>query len=151
MKDLDQREVRFNHGDRHDLDRGPAAASAGRPGRCRSRASGTGAGVAAPQPPLYYALETIPYYLGSGGTLLDQLALMRLLSALLAGLTALFAFLFLREALPAVPWAWTVGGLCTALAPLVGFISGAVNPDAMLCAVSAALFYLPRARPSGAG
>ncbi len=102
---------------------------------------GLGVGVAASQPPLYYALQTIPYYLGSGGTLLDQLELMRLLSSLLAGLTALFAFLFLREALPAVPWAWTVGGLCTALAPLPGFISGAVNPDALLCAVSAALFY----------
>ena len=102
---------------------------------------GSGVGVAAPQPPLYYALQTVPYYLGSSGTLLDQLALMRLLSALMAGLTALFAFLFLREALPGVPWAWTVGGLCAALAPLVGFMSGAVNPDAMLCAVSAALFY----------
>ncbi|HEY3827604.1 MAG TPA: DUF2142 domain-containing protein [Solirubrobacteraceae bacterium] len=102
---------------------------------------GPGAGVAASQPPLYYALQAIPYYLASGGTLLDQLALMRLLSALLAGFTAIFVFLFLREALPAVPYAWTVGGLCTALAPLVGFISGIVNPDALLCAVSAALFY----------
>ncbi len=102
---------------------------------------GAGAGVAKPQPPLYYALETIPYELASGGTLLDQLELMRLLSALLAAAAAFFAYLFLREALPAVPWAWTVGGLGTALAPLVGFISGMVNPDALLCAVSAALFY----------
>jgi hypothetical protein len=102
---------------------------------------GLGAGVATSEPPLYYALQTIPYLLGGGGTLLERLELMRLLSALLAGLAALFAFLFLREALPAVPWAWTVGGLCMALAPLVGFMSGVVNPDAMLCAVSAALFY----------
>jgi 4-amino-4-deoxy-L-arabinose transferase-like glycosyltransferase len=104
--------------------------------------SGTGAaGVAASEPPLYYALEAIPYYLGSSGTLLDRLELMRLLSALMAGITALFAFLFLREALPGVPWAWTVGGLGVALAPLLGDISGAVNPDAMLFAVSAAAFY----------
>jgi hypothetical protein len=102
---------------------------------------GQGAAVATPQPPLYYALETVPYYLGASGNLLDRLQLMRLLSALTAGLTALFAYLFLREALSAVPWAWTVGGLCTALAPLVGFIAGAVNPDGLLCAVSAALFY----------
>ena len=67
---------------------------------------------------------------------------MRLLSALFGGLTTLFAFLFVREALPRVPWAWTVGGLGVALAPLLGFMSGAVNPDAMLVAVSAALFYL---------
>jgi hypothetical protein len=99
------------------------------------------AGVATSEPPLYYAAETIPYLLGSSGTLLDRLALMRLLSALLAGLTALFVFLFLREALRRAPWAWTVGALAVALAPLVGFVAGAVTPDAMLCALSAALFY----------
>jgi Predicted membrane protein (DUF2142) len=99
------------------------------------------AGVAASQPPLYYALQTIPWALGAGGTLLDRIALMRLLSALMGGLTALFAFMFLREALPRAPWAWTVGGLGVAFAPLLAFMSGAVNPDAMLCAVSAALFY----------
>jgi hypothetical protein len=106
----------------------------------QSRA-GEGAGVAASQPPLYYALEAIPYGLGSGGTLLDQLELMRLLSALMAGLTAFFVFLFVRETLPSTPWAWTVGGLSIALAPLLGFMSGAVNPDSMLAAVSAASFF----------
>ena len=104
------------------------------------RATGA-AGVAASQPPLYYALETIPYELGSPGGLLAQLQLMRLLSALMAGATALFAFLFLRESLPATPWAWTVGGLAVALTPLLASMSGAVNPDAMLFAVSAAGFY----------
>jgi 4-amino-4-deoxy-L-arabinose transferase-like glycosyltransferase len=99
------------------------------------------AGVAASEPPLYYALETIPYELGSGGGVLDQLALMRLMSALMAGVSALFVFLFLRETLPSSPRAWTVAGLAVAFLPLLGFISGAVNPDAMLCAVSAAIFY----------
>ncbi len=99
------------------------------------------AGVAASQPPLYYALEAIPYTLGEGGTLLDRIALMRLLSAVMAGLTALFTYLFVREALPRVPWAWTVGGLGVALVPLLGFMSGAVNPDSMLYAVTAAVFY----------
>lgn len=98
------------------------------------------AGVATEQPPLYYALETIPY--SFGGTVLTRLALMRLLSALMAGVTVLFAFLFLREALPGVRWAWMVGGLGVALFPLLGFMSGAVNPDAMLYAVSAALFFV---------
>jgi 4-amino-4-deoxy-L-arabinose transferase-like glycosyltransferase len=102
---------------------------------------GGGAAEAATEPPLYYALQTIPYYLGSWGTTLDRLALMRLLSALLGGLAALFAFLFVRETLPGARWAWTVGGLGVALAPLLGLMSGAVNPDALLCAVSAALFY----------
>jgi 4-amino-4-deoxy-L-arabinose transferase-like glycosyltransferase len=100
-----------------------------------------GVGFAASEPPLYYALQLIPYNIESGGTVLDRLALMRLLSALMGAITALFAFLFIREALPGTPWAWTVGGLCVAFTPVLGFISGAVNPDALLAAVSAALFY----------
>ena len=99
------------------------------------------AGVAQPQPPLYYALEAIPYRLAQSGTVLDRLALMRLVSCLFAGITALFVFLFIRETLPGTPWAWTVGGLSIALAPLLGLMSGAVNPDALLFAVSAAVFF----------
>jgi hypothetical protein len=106
-----------------------------------SKQGGGGTGLSYSEPPLYYALQTIPYAIGSIGSLLDQLELMRLLSALMGGLTALFAFLFLREALPGAPWAWTVGGVGVALSPLLGFISGAVNPDALLFVVSAALFY----------
>ena len=106
-----------------------------------SRSQPGDAGLAASQPPLYYALETIPYALGAGGTVLDRLELMRLSSALFAGLTALFAFLFLREALPGTRWAWTVGGLGVALTPTLAMMSGAVNPDALLFAVSTALFY----------
>jgi hypothetical protein len=110
--------------------------------RPRAPSGAAYAGAAASEPPLYYGLETIPYLLGASGSLLDRLELMRLLSALMAGISAMFAFLFLREALPRVPWAWTVGALATAFAPLLGFISGTVNPDAMLTAVCAALLYL---------
>ena len=109
---------------------------------CRRRASREpAAGVAASQPPLYYALEAVPYGLAKSGTVLDRLQLMRLMSALFAGLTALFVFMFVRETLPGVRWAWIVGGLAAALAPLLGFMSGAVNPDSLLFAVSAAIFY----------
>jgi 4-amino-4-deoxy-L-arabinose transferase-like glycosyltransferase len=100
------------------------------------------AGLAVGEPPLYYALETIPYRLGAAGTLLDRVQLMRLLSAAMAALTALFTFLFVRETLPGAPWAWIVGGLGVALAPLLGFVSGGVNPESMLVAVCAAIFYL---------
>ena len=98
-------------------------------------------GVAASQPPLYYALELVPYELGSVGSLLDQLELMRLLSALMAAVTGLFAYMFVRETLPGAPWAWLVGGLSVSLAPLFGFMSGAVNPDALLFVVAAMAFY----------
>jgi Predicted membrane protein (DUF2142) len=99
------------------------------------------AGVATSEPPLYYALELIPYYAGSGGTVLDRLALMRLLSVLTAGLTTFFVFMFVRETLPGTPWAWTVGGLGVAFAPLLGLMGGSVNSDTLLYTVSAALFY----------
>ena len=99
------------------------------------------AGVATSQPPLYYLLEAIPYTVGTGASLLTRLELMRLLSALFAGITALFVFLFVRETLPGTPNAWLAGGLSIAFAPLLGFMSGAVNPDSLLFAVSAALFW----------
>jgi hypothetical protein len=106
-----------------------------------SRVGGGGVGGAYNGPPLYYAIQTIPYGLASNGTLLDQLEAMRLLSALMAGITALFTFLFLREVFPGRRWVWTAGGLSAALAPLLGFMSGAVNPDSMLTAVAACCFY----------
>ncbi|HEX7292410.1 MAG TPA: DUF2142 domain-containing protein [Conexibacter sp.] len=95
---------------------------------------------ATPQPPLYYLLESVPYVAASRGTALQRLALMRLVSALLAGVTALCTFLFLREALPAAPIAWSVGALGVALQPMFLSASSGVNPDALLFAASAALF-----------
>lgn len=97
------------------------------------------AGRVASEPPGYYALETIPYALG-GNNILTQLQLMRLLSALLAAITALLTFFFLREILPGVPWAATVGALCIALQPLFISSTAIVSPDAMLFTASAAVF-----------
>lgn len=110
-------------------------------GQHPSRQGNGAVGGSYADPPLYFALETIPYVLASAGSLLDQLEAMRVASAAMAGLAALFVFLFLREALPRARWAWTAGGLSVALAPLLGFVSGAVNPGSMLVAVSAASFY----------
>ncbi len=99
------------------------------------------AGTAASEPPLYYALAATPYRLGSSTSLLPRLELVRLLGALLAGLTAFFVFLFLRESFAGTPWVWTVGALGVAFAPLLGFVGGVVNPDVMVMAVAAAIFY----------
>jgi 4-amino-4-deoxy-L-arabinose transferase-like glycosyltransferase len=115
----------------HDLQLAATATAPGSPS----------AGVAASEPPLYYALEAIPYSIASSGTVLARLQLMRLMSALFAGITAMFVFLFVREALPRDSWTWTVAGVAVALAPLLGFMSGALNPDSLLFAVSAAVFY----------
>jgi 4-amino-4-deoxy-L-arabinose transferase-like glycosyltransferase len=95
-------------------------------------------------PPLYYALMAVPYAVTGavGGGLLDQLAAMRLVSALFAAGTVLFVFLFLRELLPRAPWAWRAGALACALQPLFAFVSGGVNPDSLLAMWCAALFYV---------
>jgi hypothetical protein len=105
-----------------------------------ARVGNGSAGDVDPEPPLYYALEALPYRAAGAGTLVTRIAFMRLLSALLAGATALLAFLFVRECLPSRPWTWTVGGLVVAFAPMLGYVSGGVNPDALLFAVAAALF-----------
>jgi 4-amino-4-deoxy-L-arabinose transferase-like glycosyltransferase len=106
-----------------------------------SRRGPPNAGVAAAQPPLYYLLAAVPARAAAGQTMLHRLALLRVVSVLLAGVTALLAFLFVRELLPGAPWAWSVGGLAFALQPVFGFASSAVNPDALMFAISAAVFY----------
>ncbi|MDP8977692.1 MAG: DUF2142 domain-containing protein [Actinomycetota bacterium] len=88
-------------------------------------------------PPLYYVYEAVPAAVGSSLSLLDRLYLMRVVSAMLAGVTVASAFLFLRELLPGTPWAWTVGGLVVGFHPLLGAISGGVNNDAMVYAAGA--------------
>jgi 4-amino-4-deoxy-L-arabinose transferase-like glycosyltransferase len=106
------------------------------------RGNGGGKQSNSNQPPLYYALTVPAYYAGGAvGGLLDRLAFMRLVSALLAACTTLFVYLFLRE-LFVEPWAWAVGALAVAFQPVFGFISGGVTPDTLLATASAALFFL---------
>jgi hypothetical protein len=94
------------------------------------------------QPPLYYALEAVPYWLSPSHNILFRLQLMRLLSALLAACTVLVAFLFLRELLPRAPWAWTVGALAVAFQPTFCFIAAGVQGDNLLFFASAATFLM---------
>lgn len=105
-----------------------------------------GASSATNQPPLYYALQAVPYWLSPSHDLLTRLLAMRLLSALLAAGTVLCVYLFLRELLPGTPWAWTVGALAVAFQPLFMFISAGVHGDTLLFFASAAtLLALARA------
>lgn len=88
-------------------------------------------------PPLYYLLEAALYKLTPSEGVLDKLAVMRCLSALMGALTVLVVFLFLMELLPATPWAWTAGALMVAFEPLFAQISGGVNNDNLLYLMSA--------------
>jgi hypothetical protein len=104
---------------------------------------GQGGGSAATnQPPLYYALEAIPYWLSPSHEILARLVLMRLLSALMAACTVLAVFMFLRELLPGTPWAWTVGALVVAFQPMVDFIAAGVHGDNLLFLTSALTFLM---------
>jgi 4-amino-4-deoxy-L-arabinose transferase-like glycosyltransferase len=93
-------------------------------------------------PPLYYYAAAAVYHLSPWTTLPDRVHVLRLLSALLAAVTVLFVFLFLRELIPSTPWAWTVGALAVAFQPMFGFTSSGVTSDTVLYAASAGTFYL---------
>ena len=108
--------------------------------RALSTGDGGGTQSNSNQPPLYFSIDAGVYLASPWDGLLERLALMRLVSALLAALTTLFVFLFLREVL-AERWTWTVGALAVAFQPVFGFISGGVTPDALLFTASAALFF----------
>src|SRR5262249_14834105 len=99
-----------------------------------------GATSASNQPPLYYMLESVPYWMSPSGDILERLELMRLLSALLAACTVLAIFLFLREIVPGTPWAWTVGALMVAFQPMFAFIGSGVQADNLLYLASALTF-----------
>ena len=108
----------------------------------RLSASGNGDALTATNnPPLYYALEAIPYKLTPGGKVLDKLATMRCLSALMGAVTVLLVFMFLRELLPGTRWAWSAGALLVALQPLFGFMSGGVNNDDLLYLAAAGMLW----------
>jgi hypothetical protein len=92
-------------------------------------------------PPLYYAAEAAVYHLTPSSSLANRIHVMRLLSALLAAMTVLFIFLFLRDLMPGTPWAWTVGALVVAFQPMFGFISGGVSSDNLLYTATAGLFW----------
>jgi 4-amino-4-deoxy-L-arabinose transferase-like glycosyltransferase len=97
--------------------------------------------TATANPPLYYALQAIPYKLTPSGKVLDKLQAMRGLSALIGALTVLLVFMFLRELLPGTRWAWPAGALVVAFQPMFGFMSGGVNNDDLLYLMSAGVLW----------
>lgn len=95
----------------------------------------------AAQPPAYYLLARGGYELGSAldRPLPDRLLLARLVSALLAALTVLSAFVFVREALPEPPWAARAGAVAAGLQPVMMFNHAVINSDALVFALATAL------------
>ncbi|HEV3229181.1 MAG TPA: DUF2142 domain-containing protein [Solirubrobacteraceae bacterium] len=92
--------------------------------------------------PAYYALTLPAYYAGRDASVFDQLWLMRLVSVLLAAVTAACTYALVRELFPGSTVFATGAGLLVALQPMIGFMSGVVNNDAGIAAGGAALLYL---------
>jgi 4-amino-4-deoxy-L-arabinose transferase-like glycosyltransferase len=104
-------------------------------------ANGGGIIETSAQPPLYYSLAALVYQASPWKGLVHRVLLLRLMSALIASVTVLFVFLFLRELLPDHQWTWTVGALAVAFQPLFAYEGGAVTPDTLLFAAAAALLF----------
>jgi hypothetical protein len=104
--------------------------------------NGGGYSTSAAHGPLYYLALAPGYLLARHGTAFAQLTLMRLSSALLGALAALFAFLIVRELAPGRPWLAVLAGLLVVYEPMYGFISGAVNNDVGVNAAAAAVAFL---------
>jgi hypothetical protein len=92
--------------------------------------------------PGYYGLTGLAYLLADSGSTFTELAAMRLLTALLAGVTALCGFLTVRELSPRREWLAVAAGLLLAFHPMASFMSGVVNNDAGVNAAAALLIFL---------
>lgn len=92
--------------------------------------------------PLYYGLLAPGYLAVKHQGVEAQLLAMRLGSALMGALTAMFAFLLVAELLPGRRGLAAAAGLMVGLEPMFAFISGAVNNDNGVNLACAAVTYL---------
>ena len=107
-----------------------------------ARDDGGGTNFAQSNPPLYYALEAVPYRIASGGDLFARLSAARLGSVLCLLGTVIATWLLagtvfgprrdLQLAAAAIP----------ALLPMVTFISSSITPDALLYPLWTLAFWL---------
>lgn len=91
---------------------------------------------ASSQPPGYYAAAAVITTV-TGGNIVDRMLVIRLLSALLAGLAVAGAVVFARAAVPSAGGLVLTGGLMLACLPIFGFIGGGVSPDMAYTAAAA--------------
>jgi predicted membrane protein DUF2142 len=92
--------------------------------------------------PGYYLLTVPALKLADSQNTFSELTAMRLVSALLAAVTALCAFLTVRELAPRREWLAAAAGLLVAFQPMAAFMFGVVNNDAGVNAAAALLVFL---------
>jgi 4-amino-4-deoxy-L-arabinose transferase-like glycosyltransferase len=101
-----------------------------------SRRNGGSGNPLAKNPPLYYALMTIPYRAFVWLPLLKRVFVMRLFNALFYLATIVFAWLLAGELFGSVRWKQALTAGVVALEPQMAFLSVAINPDNLLIALT---------------
>jgi hypothetical protein len=103
--------------------------------------NGAGPNPIAKNPPLYYAYQLVPYWIGSLGDLFDQLIVMRLASGLLILAAIVFTWLAAAELFVAT-WPRVIAAGCVAFLPQLTSLGASINADSMLIAVWSAFTWL---------
>jgi 4-amino-4-deoxy-L-arabinose transferase-like glycosyltransferase len=98
------------------------------------RRNGGGPNPAQSNPPLYYLYEAAPYRLVGGGDVFTRLQVARLGSVVWMLVAVVGVWLLAGEAFSRNRLLQLAAAGTAALAPMIGFVSASLNPDAMLYA-----------------
>ncbi len=104
-----------------------------------ARENGAGPNPIAKNPPLYYALMSIPYRLLTWLPLLKRLFVLRLFNALCYLATIAMTWLLAGELFGSVRWKQTLAAGTVALEPQLSFMSAVINADNLLIALCTAV------------
>lgn len=101
-----------------------------------ARSDGTGANAVAKDPPLYYAIMTVPYKIFASLPLLQRVFVLRLFNALFYLSTVALVWLIAGELFGPVRWKQTLAAGVVALEPQLTFMSAVINADNLLIALT---------------
>src|SRR5919108_2574884 len=102
---------------------------------------GDGPNAAGQNPPLYYALETIPYHLAPGGSFFNRFYVTRFASAVFYVAAVVFMWLIASELFRPV-WARTLATAVFGLHPKLAMLGALVNPDTLLVLIWTVFIYI---------
>jgi hypothetical protein len=101
-----------------------------------SRVTGSGLNALAKNPPLYYAVMSIPYRLLVWLPVLKRVFLLRLFNALFYLATIALVWLIAGEVFGRVRWKQTLAAGVVALEPQLSFLGAIINADTLLVTLS---------------
>jgi hypothetical protein len=107
----------------------------------QASANGDGPNPVGQNPPLYYALETLPYHLAPGGSFFNRFYLTRLGSATFYVAAVAFMWLIASELFRQL-WPRTLATAIVALHPKLAMLGASVNADILLVLAWTAFIYV---------